>query len=482
MMASARTIASVVDGILDPPNSGVVAKGVSIDSREVRAGNVFIAFPGDNFDGHDFLGQALERGARVLVIAEERAGDLPVVETAIRRGVAVIRVEDGKAALQRLAAWHRERLGATVIGVTGSSGKTTTKDLLLSVLSTSMRVVATERNLNNEIGVPLTLLRADSTTDAIVCEMGMRGAGQITDLTDIAAPNIGLITNVGTSHIELLGTQDAIADAKAEIAAALPADGALFLNGDDAYSDKIAQKTDAAVITYGLAENADVRAENIELDAMSLPSFDLVAAAGADAAADGDTEETRRRVSLGISGRHNVYNALAAAAVGLHLGVTPDGVARGLAEAAFTGMRMEVFESASGVVVINDAYNANPSSMRAALDTLASMSAAGRRIAVLGDMAELGSLTELAHFELGEYVARLGIDALVTVGERARRIVEGAAAGGMSAEFLRPCAVAEEASEVLDDLLEAGDVVLVKASRVMALERVVEGIVTPRAE
>lgn len=472
LMASARTISTVTGGMLEPANSGVVAKGVAIDSREVVAGGVFIAFPGDHFDGHDFLGEAIDHGARVLVVASERAEGLAVLDAAVRRGIAVIRVPDGKRALQQLAAWHRERTGATVIGVTGSSGKTTTKDLLLAVLSISMRVVATERNLNNEIGVPLTILRADSDTDAIVCEMGMRGAGQITDLTDIAAPDLGLITNVGTSHIELLGTRDAIAEAKGELAVALPADGALFLNGDDAYSGTIAGKTAAKVVTYGLSADADVRAENIELDEMSLPSFDLITEGG----------RVCERVALTLSGRHNVYNALAAAAVGLHLGVSPADVVRGLAEATVTGMRMEVFESARGIVVVNDAYNANPSSMRAALDTLASMAARNRRIAVLGDMAELGSLTELAHFELGGRVAELGIDVLVTVGERAKRIAEGATAGGMDTACVRPCVRAEEASEVLDDLLETGDVVLVKASRVMALERVVEGIVTPRAE
>jgi UDP-N-acetylmuramoyl-tripeptide--D-alanyl-D-alanine ligase len=337
------------------------------------------------------------------------------------------------------------------------------------VLATQMRVVSTHGNRNNELGVPLTVLQAGSDTDALVVEMGMRSIGQIARLAEIAQPDVGLITNVGTSHIEILGSQDLIARAKGELIAAVPPQGAALLNGDDAYSELHAANARASVTLYGLGEKCDVRAVDIELDEMSRASFQLISP-------QGDV-----RVKLGIPGRHNVYNALAAAAVGLRLAVPLDKIAEGLAGAVMTEMRMETFSSASGVTVINDAYNANPTSMRAAIETLASMAALGRRIAVLGDMAELGSLTELAHFELGVFLAEQPIDLLVTVGPKAKRFADGALAENRSAETIMSCDDASEAATLLEELLEAGDVVLVKASRVMGLEQVVERIVNPSA-
>ncbi len=268
--------------------------------------------------------------------------------------------------------------------------------------------------------------------------------------------------------MELLGTQEAIVRAKSELAAAIPEDGAVFLNCDDAFSTVLAQSARAEVLYYGLAEDCDIHACEITLDDESHPSFLLVA------------EGQSRKITLSVPGKHNVYNALAACAVGAYLGAGLDEIVEGLESARVSEMRMQSFQTASGVFVINDAYNANPTSMRAAIETLAEMTADGRKIAVLGDMAELGSLTELAHFRIGEEVARLPIDLLITVGERARRFGEGARAEGMAEEKIRPCASAEEASEVVDDVASPGDIVLVKASRVMGLERVVEGIVNPR--
>ncbi|MHB8925914.1 MAG: UDP-N-acetylmuramoyl-tripeptide--D-alanyl-D-alanine ligase, partial [Coriobacteriia bacterium] len=354
-----------------------------------------------------------------------------------------------------------------VIGVTGSTGKTTTKDFVRSVLGTRMNVVATEGNRNNELGVPLTVMEAGAETGALVVEMAMRGPGQIRALADIARPTAGLITNVGVSHVEILGSEEAIAAAKGELAEAIPERGRVFLNGDDAWSDTLAGRTAAAVTRYGLGETCDVRATGVGVNELGNPTFVL------------ECEQGTAEVVLPVPGRHNVYNALAAAAIGLYLEVSLEDAVRGLEEATFTHMRMEIFQSATDVTIINDAYNANPTSMRAALGALADVPARGRRVAVLGDMAELGSLTELAHFKLGEIVAESPVDVLVTVGERALRIADGALAVGMPADRVRPCATPDEASEVLDDLLEAGDVVLVKASRVMGLERVVEGIIQP---
>ncbi|MRR11088.1 UDP-N-acetylmuramoyl-tripeptide--D-alanyl-D-alanine ligase, partial [bacterium] len=260
----------------------------------------------------------------------------------------------------------------------------------------------------------------------------------------------------------------AIARAKGELVRAIAHDGAVFLNGDDAFSDLLAEETRAPVTLYGLAAACHVTARNVLTDDRSLASFELVA------------PSVNEPVTLGIPGRHNVYNALAAASVALYLQVPVRDVVAGLEQAIPGDMRMQSFLTASGVHVINDAYNANPTSMRAAIETLADMTTGHRRIAVLGDMAELGSLTELAHFRIGEEVARLQLDTLVTIGARAKRIADGARAEGMADDRIRPCASVAEAVEVLDDVVEPGDVVLVKASRVMGLEVVVEGLVEPR--
>jgi UDP-N-acetylmuramoyl-tripeptide--D-alanyl-D-alanine ligase len=468
LTASAGTIASVAKGEVFLGRPDLIGNGLTVDSRLATPGCIFAALPGERVDGHDFVIDALERGARILLVMRGRA-DIAVVAKAVSAvGAAVIRVDDPLLAVQELAAWHRAKLHAAVIGVTGSTGKTTTKDFLTAVLGPSRRVVATQGNRNNELGVPLTLFEAGSETDVLVVEMGMRGLGQIARLAEIARPEVGLVTNVGTSHLELLGSQDAVAAAKGELVQAIEPDGAVFLNGDDAYSDVLAIDSHAPVSLYGTSEHCVIRAVEIALDSSSRASFVLQTASGSVP------------VSLPVPGRHNVYNALAAAAVGLHLAVSLDEIATGLADAAITGMRMESFLAASGVTVINDAYNANPSSMKAAVETLSTTESAGRRVAVLGDMAELGSLSELAHFQIGEQVARLSIEILVTVGERASRIADGASAEGADTVAIRPCATSDEASEVLDDILEPGDVVLVKASRVMGLERVVEGIVNPR--
>ncbi|MEI6171712.1 MAG: UDP-N-acetylmuramoyl-tripeptide--D-alanyl-D-alanine ligase [bacterium] len=278
---------------------------------------------------------------------------------------------------------------------------------------------------------------------------------------------MGLITNIGQTHIEVLGSQAAIVRAKGELISCIPAAGRVFLNGDDPYSHELADLSAAKITWFGLGETGDVLASDIVIDEAGRPTMTLRAG------------EQEVRVSLGVPGRHNAYNAVAAAAVALCLGRSPELIARGLSTAIMTEMRMQVLTTPAGVSVVNDAYNANPTSMRAAVATLIEMRTSGRHVAVLGDMAELGSLTELTHFSLGEAVARSRVDCLVTVGERARRIADGALAAGMEFASVRPCASVEEASEVLDDLLEAGDVVLVKASRCMGLERIVEGMLNP---
>jgi len=461
------TILSVTGGRLLGGSPDAMGNGVAVDSREVTPGCLFVALGGDRVDGHDFLVSAIESGARVLMVCRDKDEVAQALDLAIHRDVTVIRVDDCIEAIQNLAAYHRSRLHCAVVGVTGSTGKTTTKDFLDAVLRSTLRVVSTQGNQNNELGVPLTILRASADTEVLVVEMGMRGLGQIAELCAVARPTVALVTNVGVTHIELLGTQDAVASAKGELVRALDSSGAAFLNGDDAYSASIAETSLAPVTYYGLSEACTVRAENIEVDAESRATFDLIADAGT------------ARITLLVPGRHNVYNALAAAAVGLRLGVPIEELDAALSSAVVSAMRMQVFTSADGVTVINDAYNANPVSMHAAVVTLAEMDSATRRVAVLGDMAELGSLTELAHFRVGEAVARLPIDILVSVGPRARHIADGARAEGMPADQIHSCLTAEEASEVLRGTLRHNDAVLVKASRVMGLESVVQEIVSP---
>ncbi len=464
---SVGSLCDVVGGELLAGAETTMVNGLAVDSRAVTPGAAFVAFGGEHADGHEYLGAAIEAGARALVVTRDDDAFRELVATSRRQDVALVLVDDALAAVQALAMHHRERLICPVIAITGSTGKTTTKDFVRSVLGTRLKVVATEGNRNNELGVPLTIMEANAETEVLVIEMAMRGPGQIAGLCDIARPTAGLVTNVGVSHVEVLGSEEAIASAKGELVRTVPERGRVFLNGDDGWSTVLAEMAEAAVTRYGVGEACDVRGDEISVDESGNATFTVIA------------EQGTASVHLNVPGRHNVYNAVAAASIGLYLELSLEDVIAGLEASSFTKMRMETFASASGVLVINDAYNANPTSMKAALQTLAEIRSEGKRVAVLGDMAELGSLSELAHFRMGEYVAELGLHALVTVGDRARRIAEGAAAAGMPADAIRPCATADEASEVLDDLLGEGDVVLVKASRVMGLERVVDGITQP---
>lgn len=464
---SAGRLADIVGGEVVHGSADAMVNGFTIDSRAVTAGCAYVAIVGTRIDGHAFVPAALAAGARVAVVSRwddelaEAVGGARVGET------AVVRVGNAEAALRALASYHRSRLHCPVVGITGSTGKTITKDFLAAALATRFRVVATKGNRNNELGVPLTVLDAGAETDVLVVEMGMRGSGQIGALCEVVRPTLGLVTNIGQTHMEVMGSQDAIVAAKGELVRCIPRQGMVFLNGDDSLSRLLKDVSAAPVTWYGTDESVDVRAHDLEVDRDGHPTVTLSA---------GDESV---RVQLPVPGRHNAYTAAAAAAVARYLGASLADVAAGLEQVTVTDMRMQVFTAANGVTVINDAYNANPTSMRAAVSTLADIRTGGRRIAVLGDMAELGSLAELSHFKLGEQVAHSRIEGLVTVGTLARRISEGARAAGMDTTAVRPCATVDEASEVLDDLLKGGDTVLVKASRSVGLESVVEGILRP---
>ena len=422
--------------------------GVSIDSRTAGPGDVFFALVGERVDGHDYVGAALDRGAVAVVV--ERA-----------TGVRALVVSDVLRALSELAAAWRGRLSPeAVVGLTGSVGKTSTKDLIATVLETQGSTIATQGSFNNEIGLPLTLLRADPSTRFLVAEMGARGPGHVAALCATARPDVGLVLNVGTAHLGEFGTREAIAAAKQELVIALPPEGTAVLNIADPLVAAMASETQARVFTFG-APGADVTARDLAVvDGRS--SF-VIDHAGRSAA-----------VSMQLVGLHQVDNALAAAAVALVLGLDLEQIATALSAAtARSKWRMELFERPDGVTVLNDAYNASPESMRAALRALASLGDQGARRtwAVLGNMAELGDTADEIHYEIGRLAIDLDVSRLVVIGERAAGIHAGAMSVRIDGRGIALVADLDAAFELLADELGEGDVVLVKGSRAAGLER-----------
>jgi UDP-N-acetylmuramoyl-tripeptide--D-alanyl-D-alanine ligase len=431
----------------------VTVTGASTDSREVDPGDLFVALAGDRVDGHRYVGRAFESGAAAAMVGIEGSWGGPVVVAA-----------DTRRALLDLAADERRSMAATVVGITGSTGKTSVKDLAAAVLSARYRVAASPRSFNTEVGLPLTLLSADAGTEVVVCEMGSRGRGHIRLLCEVARPSVAVVTTVGLAHMEMFGTLEAVADAKAELVESLPSGGTAVLSADDPVVRGFAERTAARVLLFGTAEDADVRVEDVVLDRLGRPAFTL------------RTPEATERVELAVSGEHMARNAAAAAACGVALGLTAGECAAGLKEARVSSWRMETFEGAGGVTVVNDAYNANPTSMAAALKTARWIAERGRCVAVLGEMAELGAVAAGEHERVGELVARLGIDELVTVGSAARGIAAGAVREGVEPDRVTAVGSMEEALEVVRRIIRPGDVVLVKGSRVAGLERLAEAL------
>ncbi|MFZ5852773.1 MAG: UDP-N-acetylmuramoyl-tripeptide--D-alanyl-D-alanine ligase [Actinomycetota bacterium] len=448
-------VAAAVRGRLtDAPDPGLMVSGpVVVDSRAAQPGSLFVAVRGERRDGHDFAAAARAAGA-VAVLAARPVG-----------GPAVL-VPDPVAALGALARAVLDRLagGVTVVGVTGSSGKTGTKDLCAQVLARRGPTVAPPGSYNNEIGVPLTVLRADRDTRHLVLEMGARGVGHIRRLCEVAPPRVGVVLNVGSAHLGEFGSRERIAEAKGELVAALPADGWAVLNGDDPLVAAMAKRTAARVITWGQGPGVQVRAERVRLDG-GRPVFWLRSPAGS------------AEVRLGLVGPHQVGNAVAAAAASLALGQPLAEVAEALGAArSLSPWRMEVHERPDGVTVVNDAYNANPESMRAALEALVALAGTRRTWAVLGEMRELGEAAPVAHAEVGRWAARLGVGCVVAVGAPAAPIHDAARAEGACAV---PVPDGTAAVELLSARLAPGDVVLVKASRAAGLERVADALREP---
>jgi UDP-N-acetylmuramoyl-tripeptide--D-alanyl-D-alanine ligase len=456
-------IGHAVEGRICGPDgfdSHVPAAGVvRIDSRDVQRGDLFAAVTGDALDGHDFVEQALALGAIGSLVARPVPG-------------SYVLVDDVVEALARLARANRAAMtNSTVVGITGSSGKTTTKDMLAAVLESFGPTVSTPGNFNNEIGMPLTILRADETAAHLVLEMGARGPGHIRELCDIATPDVAVVLNVGTAHIGEFGSREAIADAKFELVSCLGPAGVAVLNADDERVAAMALRTPAPVLRFGENADANVRASNIAMGADGCPAFTV------------DYQGVRAPVRLNFVGRHQVSNALAAIAAAIACGYGLPEIVPALEEARpRSPWRMEVTVASSGIVVLNDAYNANPDSMRAALDSLRELAGERRAVAVLGEMAELGPQSETAHRELGAEVARLGIARLVGYGSLGYTIVAGAVDAGLRPDSTTVTHEPGAATAAALRGLRAGDVVLVKGSRVAALEQVAAGLLTARLD
>lgn len=466
-----REIASAVSGDLHAVDPDAMVRDVAVDSRNVAPESVFVAVKGARSDGHDFAAGAVASGAVVVLAARPLADD-------DGRPLPCIVVDDPVVALGRLAARVRiERLTCTVVAITGSSGKTSTKDLVGELLSVLGPTVGPPGSFNTEVGLPLTILAADEQTQYLVLEMGMRGEGHISYLVDIARPDVGVVINVGSAHLGMLGSREAIARAKGELVAGLAADSIAVLNGDDPLVRAMTARTAGTVVTYGRSPVTDVRATDVRLDDLARPSFTLT---------DLRTAPGRSvPVTLQFSGEHNVSNALAAAAVALSVGATLDQVADGLRAAApVSRWRMEVRSAPGGYTVVNDAYNANPESMRAALATLAAMAAGRRTWAVLGEMRELGAGAASEHADIGRLAAQLRISRLVSVGVGAHAILLGAEEEGASIGETRGVESVhvddvEAAIALLRQQLRPDDVVLIKASRGIGLERVADALLIP---
>lgn len=457
--ASLRDVAAAVEGVLE--GSGrLTVSGVSTDSRAIRKRDLFVALKGVNHDGHSYLAEARSAGA-VAAIVDRRNPRYRHFRDSFG-GFPVVLVKDTLRALGDLAAWVRAGLDLEAVGITGSTGKTCTKDFLVAALGVKYEVFASPGSYNNEIGAPLTVFGANGRHRVMVVEMGARRPGDIERLASIVNPRFGIITNVGVTHLQIFKTEERIAETKAELAGALPSDGVLFLDAGDRWTAWIAGHTAAKVVKFGLGRGSGYRASRVRLDDDGRPSFQL----------------SGPGFSVGIElravGRHQVLNACAAAACAHRMGVPPDGIAEGMRGASLSAWRMEFTETDGGNVVINDAYNANPDSMRAAIEALGSVGAGRRKIAVLGGMAELGRDSRQFHADAGRQLVEFDIDLLVAVGRSARDYVTSAQASGLPKGSAFRCGNIEEALAVLSQIVEPGDVVLVKASRIQGLDRLAE--------
>ncbi|AOT68465.1 UDP-N-acetylmuramoyl-tripeptide--D-alanyl-D-alanine ligase [Geosporobacter ferrireducens] len=432
---------------------------VTTDSRKVRGGELFIPLIGINFDGHDFISQAVQQGAAVVLT--QRVLENSIIDSS---KACFIAVKDTLKALQDLAKYYLRNFTIPIVAVTGSTGKTTTKDLVHSVLQQKYKVLKSEGNFNNHIGLPLSVFQLQKEHEAAIFEMGMSALGEIDTLAEIVRPNISVITNIGLSHIEHLGSQENILEAKMEITNYLNAEDVLIVNGDDAFLKNLNNQSHLFKKFYvGLNSNCDLKAENIINLGEEGSSFDVV------------LNEKKVNFRLCVPGDHNIYNALSAIAVGLCLDMDSSEIQRGIQAYKGSDMRLHIMGIQDNIKVINDVYNASPDSMKAAISVL-SKAVAKRRIAVLGDMLEMGHYTKMGHYTVGCEVAKESIDLLIVVGTASAYIAEGAIDHGFDRQKIIVCDNNQEITTYLRKNMQAEDIILVKGSRGMKMEEIVTGI------
>jgi len=440
----------------------VLFSSVSIDSRSVEPGALFVAIRGPRHDGHRFLDDALVAGARGLLVQADSGCSLPKGAS-----VPILEVESSVRALGDLAQGHRSNFQGPVVAITGSSGKTTTKDMCTAVLSAQAPCLNTHGNLNNEFGLPLTLLRREAGDESAVVELGMNHRGEIARLAEIARPNVGLVTNIGTAHIEFLGSREAIAEEKGDLFGALSSDGVAVVNLEDPLVADQARRSHGSRVDYGFGSDADVLAANIRFEREPAAAFTF------DLRRESEAEKVRVR---GL-GETTVINALAAAAAALAAGASLEAVGAGLEDYRPATGRMNTLLASDGTTVIDDSYNSNPQSLVAALETLAHRSETGRSFAVLGDMNELGERAPGEHRAAGRKTVELGIDFLFALGQYGEFATEAAIEAGMDPDHVLASADHDEITEAICLHAEAGDWILVKGSRGVHMERVVEALV-----
>ncbi len=435
--------------------------GIGIDSRNISRGELFVAIKGDVHDGHSFLTDVIGKKVDGLLVGRDKKDQLPY-QAWHKRGIVCLTVNDTTRALGDLAAFHRKRTNVSVVAITGSNGKTTTREMTAAVVSRRFKTLSSSKNFNNEIGVPLTLFELNSGHQWAVVELGMNAPGEIDRLAEICRPDIGVITNIGPAHLEGVGSLDGVMRAKGELLARIKPDGVAVLNADDHRVLQLAQKTGTQVLFFGRSEKARVRAQQVAASGLGT-TFTLV------------LPEMQICVALKIAGVFMVSNALAAAAVGCQLGISAEEIKAGLENFQPALGRMNILQTRKGITIVNDTYNANPASMEAALTTLAELKRHSRSIFVVGDMFELGDHAETLHYEIGSLAARSKITRLYATGSFAQKIAAGARSQKM--DFRNIFTGSKE--QILNDLmgwLEPNDWILVKGSRAMKMEDIVQGL------
>jgi UDP-N-acetylmuramoyl-tripeptide--D-alanyl-D-alanine ligase len=453
-------VISPLKGELTHGNSRLPIAGIGTDSREIIKGGIFVALKGERFDGHDFALKAVEQGASCIVVNKEYSIDIPSGTDA-----AVIKVKDTLQALGDLASWWRHQFNIKVAAITGSAGKTTTKEMTAGILELSSETLKNKGNLNNLIGLPLTVFRLEDKTRRMVLEMGMNRPGEIGRLTEIADPDVGLITNVGSAHLEGLGDIAGVARAKAELLEMISPQGRVILNGDDDLLMKEASRFKREIMTFGLRPENQVRAEAVKNLGKSGISFEL------------HYRDVSGEVLILLPGLHNLLNALAAASIALSMGEPFDKIAAGLKRYEGLKGRFKSVSLADNIILVDDTYNSNPSSLKAALYSVKEMAAGEKRvIAGLGEMLELGDETVPAHIEAGRMAADIGASWLFAMGDHAKEMKEGATQNGLAPERVLQVETHEEMIQKIGDVLKPGDIILLKGSRRVGLDSVARGL------